>query len=167
MKASIMVGITFLLMVGVIAGTCFAETPTTINACYKKDTGQMRFVNTLAQCKASEVAIWWNVTGPQGPMGPMGPQGVADLSKLYLKYALNLPQAYCNDNDVAISCSGDCGDGKAQIRHEVIPFGWDLGSGFRYEYTDNQPGVCVFLCMDPSDGSSAATERSEVTCLPR
>ena len=53
----------------------------TINACYHKQSGELRYVYHPAECKKNEIPIRWNQIGPQGPMGPegaagpMGPQG--------------------------------------------------------------------------------------------
>src|SRR5918995_921759 len=48
---------------------------TTVNACWPNDTGRVRFVASLAECKDNEMAVSWNVQGIQGPPGPVGPQG--------------------------------------------------------------------------------------------
>jgi len=47
----------------------------TINACYSKKSGAMRYVTSAAACSRQEVAISWNTEGQQGPTGPEGPQG--------------------------------------------------------------------------------------------
>lgn len=49
----------------------------TITACYDNASGQMRRVATAADCKPKEVALTWNIVGPQGPQGPQGISGVA------------------------------------------------------------------------------------------
>jgi hypothetical protein len=46
----------------------------TIDACAKKNNGQLRLVGTEA-CGPSESAVSWNVAGQQGPQGIPGPQG--------------------------------------------------------------------------------------------
>ena len=46
-----------------------------ITACYQKNTGQLRVVDTADSCNPSELALQWNQTGPQGSRGPTGPQG--------------------------------------------------------------------------------------------
>jgi hypothetical protein len=46
-----------------------------ITGCYQKVNGQLRIVTSASQCRASEIAISWGITGPQGPAGPEGPAG--------------------------------------------------------------------------------------------
>lgn len=58
------------------------QTPGTITACYDNATGQMRRVATAADCKAKEVALTWNIVGPQGPEGLQGIQGLQGLQGL-------------------------------------------------------------------------------------
>jgi hypothetical protein len=47
----------------------------TIQACYNKTNGELRRVNSPADCRNHETAISWGVAGPAGPQGPVGPQG--------------------------------------------------------------------------------------------
>jgi hypothetical protein len=44
----------------------------TITACYKKVNGQLRIVSSPGMCNPSEMAVTWNIVGPQGPQGPTG-----------------------------------------------------------------------------------------------
>jgi hypothetical protein len=54
-----------------------------IHGCYKKNSGQLRLVDSASQgghghhsdCNPSELSISWNQQGPQGIQGPPGPQG--------------------------------------------------------------------------------------------
>ncbi len=46
-----------------------------IYACYQKNVGMLRIVDSASDCKPSEIAISWNVLGPQGAQGPAGPKG--------------------------------------------------------------------------------------------
>jgi hypothetical protein len=67
----------------VAAGVAYAAIPDgdgVIHACYDKQLGQVRIVDTGPNpvpkgCGKNEVAISWNQTGPQGPAGPPGPPG--------------------------------------------------------------------------------------------
>lgn len=66
---------------GVIAGTAYATvlapSAGVIHACAQKNTGALRAV-AGQECRTSERALTWNVTGPAGaagPPGPVGPQG--------------------------------------------------------------------------------------------
>lgn len=45
-----------------------------IHACYKS-SGDLRVVQSAADCKPNETALTWSQTGPAGPAGPAGPQG--------------------------------------------------------------------------------------------
>jgi hypothetical protein len=51
-----------------------ADEPT-INACYNKTNGTMRYVTALNDCRTSELPISWNQAGLMGPEGLQGPQG--------------------------------------------------------------------------------------------
>lgn len=73
--------------VGVLAGAAFgvapqakaaqaAAQPTSIKACWKKSTGQIRFVKSTKKCKRGWKKVVWNRTGPSGPTGPAGPNFV-------------------------------------------------------------------------------------------
>jgi hypothetical protein len=46
-----------------------------IYACVQKNNGQTRIVGDARYCRGSEIAVFWNVLGPQGPQGATGPQG--------------------------------------------------------------------------------------------
>ena len=52
-----------------------AQANNTINGCYNKTNGQLRRVDTAADCKTHETPISWNNQGPIGPAGPQGPKG--------------------------------------------------------------------------------------------
>ena len=47
----------------------------TIYACVQKNSGDLRIVSGVDDCRNSEIAIWWNQTGPAGQPGPQGPPG--------------------------------------------------------------------------------------------
>ena len=46
-----------------------------VNACFKKQNGQVRIVSAGEACLPSEQAISWSIEGPQGDTGPTGPKG--------------------------------------------------------------------------------------------
>jgi hypothetical protein len=52
-----------------------AHAANVIHACVNKQNGAVRIVAAAANCKATETAVSWNMTGPTGPQGPQGPQG--------------------------------------------------------------------------------------------
>ena len=56
-------------------GIAWATTSGELQACAKKDNGQLRLVATAGDCGPSETAVSWNEQGPQGPSGPSGPVG--------------------------------------------------------------------------------------------
>jgi hypothetical protein len=73
----------FVLMTGTILLTAiiaFAAIPGAdgvISSCYHKNDGELRIVESTAQCKTNEQALTFNQTGPQGPEGPQGPSGTS------------------------------------------------------------------------------------------
>jgi len=52
-----------------------AQDNNTIYACYQRNSGELRKVNSPVDCRNSEVAVAWNIQGPPGPIGPTGPAG--------------------------------------------------------------------------------------------
>jgi hypothetical protein len=48
-----------------------------IIACYNKETGHARIVNSIADCHRDENFVTWNIEGPPGPAGPQGVAGPA------------------------------------------------------------------------------------------
>lgn len=46
-----------------------------IDACVKKQNGQVRILDAGQACLSSEEAVSWSVQGPKGDTGPAGPQG--------------------------------------------------------------------------------------------
>src|SRR6266550_5954743 len=62
----------------VVLVTAHAEPPVSpIQACYNKTNGDLRRVNSPADCKTHETSISWNIAGPAGPAGAPGPSGAA------------------------------------------------------------------------------------------
>src|SRR5688500_13102019 len=68
------------LAVGGLASATVPDRNGVIHACYDKQSGQTRIVDTESglpkSCGSKEMAISWNQTGPQGATGPQGPQGL-------------------------------------------------------------------------------------------
>jgi len=67
-----------ILAVAVAAGFAVASIPDAsgvLHACYKKEKGQLRLVESAADCLPSELAITWSQTGPTGAQGPTGATG--------------------------------------------------------------------------------------------
>src|SRR5262245_32343437 len=62
-----------------IAQAAIPDSNGVIHACYKSN-GQIRVVNSAANCDANETALTWNQTGPQGVPGPAGATGPSGLS---------------------------------------------------------------------------------------
>lgn len=65
------------------AGVAYATTAITsvdsnvIHACRNTTNGNLRVVDSAADCRTPEAAIAWNVVGSAGPQGPPGPPGPA------------------------------------------------------------------------------------------
>jgi hypothetical protein len=62
-----------------IAQAAIPDASGVIHACYKS-SGQIRVVNSAANCKANETALTWSQAGPQGVPGPAGATGPSGLS---------------------------------------------------------------------------------------
>jgi hypothetical protein len=72
--------LTILCLLSVTTYPCLAQGTNVIYACIQKNNGQARIVSGPSNCNPSEVAVSWNVVGPQGPKGDTGatgPQGPA------------------------------------------------------------------------------------------
>ena len=52
-----------------------AQSGNTIYGCYGNSNGQLRRVNSPAECKNNETALVWSIQGPKGDTGAPGPQG--------------------------------------------------------------------------------------------
>jgi hypothetical protein len=69
--------------VGAIVAFAHGGDATAIHACIGKETKSLRVLaapgigSPSDECKAGELAVDWNQTGPQGPQGVQGPQGPA------------------------------------------------------------------------------------------
>ena len=61
---------------GVVIVASIPDSGGVIRACYNTTNGQVRIVESAANCRNGELAINWNQTGPVGPQGPIGPQGI-------------------------------------------------------------------------------------------
>jgi hypothetical protein len=71
-----LIGALAALMVGVgFAVASIPDASGVFHACYQKNQGQLRLVESASDCRPSEKATSWGQTGPQGPPGPAGPQG--------------------------------------------------------------------------------------------
>ena len=74
----ILLGVAALAAIGVTAGIALAAIPVadgTIQGCYKKGNGQLRVVESSADCHRSEVAISWSQKGQKGDPGAAGAPG--------------------------------------------------------------------------------------------
>ena len=54
---------------GAVAAGLIPDAQGVIHACYSPSSGAPRIVSSEADCKAREVALSWNQTGPAGPAG--------------------------------------------------------------------------------------------------
>jgi hypothetical protein len=78
------IGLTIVVICGLAAGALgiavaagIPDGGGVIHACYNTTNGEVRLVESAADCKNREQAISWNQTGPQGPQGITGPPGPA------------------------------------------------------------------------------------------
>jgi hypothetical protein len=74
---SVATSVVTVLGLWMVAGTVVRAQSNVIHACVNTTNGQVRIVDSAANCKNSEVPVSWNVTGSPGPSGPPGPAGPA------------------------------------------------------------------------------------------
>ena len=74
-----------LLVVGGIAYASIPDGSGTIHACYQKNQGALRVIDTdkAQTCSSSETPLSWNQTGQQGQQGPPGPPGPTGPSDVW------------------------------------------------------------------------------------
>jgi hypothetical protein len=108
------------------------------------------------------------VVGPQGPTGATGPQGVPgvprDLSKVYQRFSASNPWfAFCDNDDVSLSCMAGCKKGHYLWYLDNYHFGYNqVREG---TYNDHWAGICEAIC---SDGTyNKEPEFVSVECMPR
>jgi collagen triple helix repeat protein len=75
MKRVIVGALVGALLGGGVAWATIPSADGVIHGCYQKSDGQLRVVDGGAACRASELALSWNQTGPQGLQGPKGDKG--------------------------------------------------------------------------------------------
>ena len=70
-----------LLVAGGIAYATIPDAGGVIHACYQKNQGTLRVIDTdkAQTCASSESPLNWSQTGPQGQQGPPGPTGPSDV----------------------------------------------------------------------------------------
>jgi hypothetical protein len=70
-----------LLVVGGIAYATIPDGGGVIHACYPKNQGALRVIDTdkAQTCSSSESSLTWSQTGPPGQQGPPGPTGPSDV----------------------------------------------------------------------------------------
>jgi len=66
-----------LVTIGATRSIAQATQDTVVVACRRNDSGALRQVAKASDCKTTETAVSWNITGPAGPAGPVGAGGVA------------------------------------------------------------------------------------------
>jgi hypothetical protein len=69
------VGALATMLIGGIAWAAIPGPSGVIHGCYKANNGQLRVVESVSDCRPSELPLHWNRQGPQGIQGPPGPQG--------------------------------------------------------------------------------------------
>ena len=77
-KRLVIAGIAIALVAGtVVASASIPDATGAIHACYRKQGGQLRLIDTAKgqRCAATETGIVWYQDGPRGPRGRRGPEG--------------------------------------------------------------------------------------------
>ena len=62
-------------LVMVLSAVSYAQSSTTISACFNTTNGQMRFVTSASACRGGENLVTWNAQGPKGDKGDTGDRG--------------------------------------------------------------------------------------------
>ena len=180
-----------IIIIGIVSAltmvTANQSSAQTIHGCIKKSNGGLRVVSDSSQCKKTETPLSWNqggslgpkgdkgdpgATGPRGPQGEVGPQGPQgrqgipgtsfDLSKMYVNETRDYNYAWCNDDDVAITCSAFCFNGELDSLVN-FPFGYDASIDQEGVYGDGWAGICRADC---SEGNHRPW-MVRVLCMPR
>jgi hypothetical protein len=146
-KMIVMVG-TILPLYAIMVFPSYAQV---INACYQRTNGNLRIVSSSTDCRSSEVAISWNIVGPEGAPGSI------DLSKIYIAqcappYATGFCQCE-NEGEIALSASAGCAE-PSQVLTYVM------------RDSANPTRAWVALCKDLVNlGEYPAPDHFSVTCL--
>jgi len=118
-----------------------AQQQNVIYACAQKATGLTRIVDSSTKClKDVEMAVSWNMVGPQGSVGPQGQQGPPGGLKVIDSQG-NLV-GYLLDSDSVIRQYGDDTVSIGMPTASQLPYGATFSylstdcSGPRYFYTD-------------------------------
>ena len=77
-KRLVIAGIAIALVAGtVVASASIPDATGAIHACYRKQGGQLRLIDTAKgqRCAATETGVVWYQDGPRGPRGRRGPEG--------------------------------------------------------------------------------------------
>jgi hypothetical protein len=80
LRRALIAGVLFVVVaaVGSVAWATTAANDKFV-ACAKKKDGALRLVTAAKECRKTERAVTWNITGPRGLRGPAGPDGVDGL----------------------------------------------------------------------------------------
>jgi Collagen triple helix repeat (20 copies) len=79
MRRTLLAAVAVAAVAAIAGGFAWATIPASngvIKACYQKNNGQLRVVDSAEACNSSELAIQWNQSGPQGATGAKGATGV-------------------------------------------------------------------------------------------
>jgi hypothetical protein len=118
----VLIGVLVALMVGVgFAVASIPDSSGVFHACYQKNNGQLRLVESASNCRPSETATSWSQTGPPGPPGTPGSSFLAGSSGGQLSTGNNGPG--CGGLIGVGSCAqtGDVG-----LVQQVVPVGGSL-----------------------------------------
>jgi hypothetical protein len=119
----VLIGALAALTVG--AGFAVASIPDgsgVFHACYQKNEGQLRLVESAADCRPSEKATSWSQIGPQGPPGPPGPQGTPGSSFLAGSSGGQLSTGNNGSGCGGLIGVGSCAQiGNAGLVQQVVP----------------------------------------------
>jgi hypothetical protein len=88
-----------------------------------------------------------------------------DLSRLYTVHTSNSWVAYCNNDDVALSCGAGCMGAIFLIVN--YPFGYDHAASLEGTYSDHLPGLCSAYCRDVNSEIAEEPWDISMLCTPR
>lgn len=147
-------------MVAALGSGAYAAIPDpdgTIHACYQKNNGQLRAVDSRGECRTSEAAIDWNKEGRAGPSGPPGPKG--DPGPAGPAGPAGAPQAFAAGGGAIDSVNIPAGEPGADVLSKYLPAGKYVLSA-SIDVANTASGTAYVTCAITGAGDAATATAS-------